>query len=377
MRITVPEDTGRVRVVQAPAQGDVKLVIVGDSVAPEHKQWFCFDAHGDVDKERVIILENAGETTYADALEGYSVCASYEPEGPDWFRVDTEFHNGQLRLIHTPRSELVRYAYFAPYPRTRRNRVIEEARASGRVRVRRLGKSIEGRGMDLLTFGSESDDAMKLWVVAQQHPGETMAGWFAEGLIGRLLATDDPLVAALLLHARVNVIACMNPDGATIGNHRTNAAGKDLNRSWWEADTASPEVLAVRKALYDSGVDFFLDVHGDEHTPYVFTAGAEGNPHYSDRIEALEDEFDTALLEASSDFQTEEGYPKDAPGKGDLRCAGNYVGEAFDCLSLTLEMPFKDNDNAPDEERGWSPDRSMKLASDVVEAMAGVLDVLR
>ena len=212
MRITVPEDTGRVRVLQAPAQGDVKLVIVGDSVAPEHKQWFCFDAHGDVDKERVIILENAGETTYADALEGYSVCASYEPEGPDWFRVDTEFHNGQLRLIHTPRSELVRYAYFAPYPRTRRNRVIEEARASGRVRVRRLGKSIEGRGMDLLTFGSESDDAMKLWVVAQQHPGETMAGWFAEGLIGRLLATDDPLVAALLLHARVNVIACMNPD---------------------------------------------------------------------------------------------------------------------------------------------------------------------
>ena len=378
MRITVPEDTGRVRVVQAPAKGDVKLAIEADRVAPEHRQWFCFDAHGDVDRERIIVLENAGETTYADALEDYRVCASYEPEGPDWFRVDTEMADGQLRIIHTPRQELVRYAYFAPYPRARRNRVIEEARASGRARVKRLGKSVEGRGMDLLTFGSDSEDAMKLWVIAQQHPGETMAGWFAEGLIGRLLSSEDPLVLSLLEHARVNVIACMNPDGATLGNHRTNAVGKDLNRSWWEASAEeSPEVLAVRKALYDDGVDFFLDVHGDEHTPYVFVAGAEGNPHYNDRIEALEDEFTNAMLEASSDFQTEEGYPKDAPGKGDLRCAGNYAGEAFDCLSLTLEMPFKDNDNAPDQERGWSPERSMKLASDVVEAMAGVLDILR
>ena len=136
-------------------------------------------------------------------------------------------------------------------------------------------------------------------------------------------------------------------------------------------------MIAVRQALYDEGVDFFLDVHGDEHTPYVFVAGAEGNPHYNDRLEALEDEFSNAMLEASSDFQTEEGYPKDAPGKGDLRCAGNYVGEAFDCLSLTLELPFKDNDNAPDEERGWSPERSMSMAGSVVEALASVLDVLR
>ena len=170
----------------------------------------------------------------------------------------------------------------------------------------------------------------------------------------------------------------MNPDGAFAGNHRTNEAGKDLNRCWWEADEKeSPEVLAVRKAMYEHGVDFFLDVHGDEHVPYVFVAGAEGNPHYTDRIESLEDRFSEAMLEASSEFQTEYGYPKDAPGKGDLRCAGNYVGEAFDCLSITLEMPFKDNDNAPDERVGWSIDRSRRLGSDTLEAIAEVLEDLR
>lgn len=111
--------------------------------------------------------------------------------------------------------------------------------------------------------------------------------------------------------------------------------------------------------------------------PYVFVAGAEGNPHYTDRIEALEDAFSNAMQGASDEFQTEHGYPKDAPGKGDLRCAGNYIGEAFDCLSLTLEMPFKDNANAPDEKAGWSPDRCRTLGAATLEATAAVLDELR
>jgi murein tripeptide amidase MpaA len=29
------------------------------------------------------------------------------------------------------------------------------------------------------------------------------------------------------------------------------------------------------------GVDLFLDIHGDEEIPYVFTAGCEGNPGYT------------------------------------------------------------------------------------------------
>ncbi|HEY2365153.1 MAG TPA: hypothetical protein VGH87_02165, partial [Polyangiaceae bacterium] len=101
------------------------------------------------------------------------------------------------------------------------------------------------------------------------------------------------------------------------------------------------------------------------------------NPHYTDRIEALEDGYSNAMLEASDEFQTEEGYPKDAPGKGDLRCAGNYVGEAFDCLSLTLEMPFKDNANAPDARVGWSPDRCRTLGATTLKAIAELVGDLR
>ncbi|MEM9300884.1 MAG: hypothetical protein AAGE01_02165 [Pseudomonadota bacterium] len=44
---------------------------------------------------------------------------------------------------------------------------------------------------------------------------------------------------------------------------------------------------------------------------------------------------------------------------------------------MTLEMPFKDNANAPDEAFGWSPARCQHLGADVLDPLAAVLDDLR
>lgn len=38
-----------------------------------------------------------------------------------------------------------------------------------------------------------------------------------------------------------------------------------------------------------------------------------------------------------------------------MTIATHWVAERFDCLANTLEMPFKDNDNLPFEDTGWSP----------------------
>ena len=376
MRILTPKDGGKIQLLRL---GDetARLAIRADERNPDFRQYFSFVAR-DLDGPCTFEITNAAECTYGDAFEGYRVCAS-TGDDDDWFRVETELDEGTLRFSYEPdRGEAVRFAYFAPYTCARRRAFGDRLRKSRRARASALGKSVRGEPMELFTFGSTDDDAPKLWIIGQQHPGETMAGWFMEGAASRLAFGEDPVARELLERARLFLVLCMNPDGAFAGNHRTNAAGRDLNRCWWDADAkTSPEVLAVRNAMYDQGVDFFLDVHGDEHVPYVFVAGAEGNPHYTDRIEALEDAFSHAMLEASDEFQTEEGYPKDAPGKGDLRCAGNYVGEAFDCLSLTLEMPFKDNANAPDEERGWSPDRCRTLGAATLEAALAVIEDLR
>ena len=377
MRILSPKDGGKIQLVTVK-DASARLAIRADDQNAELRQFFSFVAR-DYGNACSFEIGNAGSCTYGDAFEDYSVCAS-NADGPDdeWFRVPTEFDGTTLRFSYEGDFTAMRFAYFAPYTRARRLDLLERLRSSGRATITEVGKSVRGEPMHTIAFGNTDDEARKLWIVAQQHPGETMAGWFMEGLAGRLAFDEDEIIAKLLETSHISLVLCMNPDGAFAGNHRTNAAGKDLNRCWWDADTKeSPEAECVRKAMYEHGVDFFLDAHGDEHVPYVFVAGAEGNPHYTDRIEALEEEFSNAMLEATSEFQTEEGYPKDAPGKGDLRCAGNYVGEAFDCLSLTLEMPFKDNANAPDERVGWSPDRCRTLGASILEALANVTSELR
>jgi len=54
----------------------------------------------------------------------------------------------------------------------------------------------------------------------------------------------------------------------------------------------------------------------------------------------------------------------------------NAVAARYDCLAMTLEMPFKDNANLPDTDRGWNGDRSAQLGNDTLDAMAAVIDQL-
>ena len=59
-----------------------------------------------------------------------------------------------------------------------------------------------------------------------------------------------------------------------------------------------------------------------------------------------------------------------------LTLASKYVGHAFGCLALTLEMPSKDNANLPDEAVGWSGARSVRLGAAAVEPLLAVLPEL-
>lgn len=170
----------------------------------------------------------------------------------------------------------------------------------------------------------------------------------------------------------------MNPDGSVLGNLRTNAAGANLNREWQNPSMErSPEVYVVREKMRETGVDLFLDIHGDEGLPFVFVAGTEGVPSYNERIAALEAQFKQALLAASPDFQDEIGYPKDEAGQANLSMATSWVGEQFKCLAYTLEMPFKDNNNLPDDDFGWNGQRSLRLGEAMVSAIWNVSGDLR
>lgn len=124
------------------------------------------------------------------------------------------------------------------------------------------------------------------------------------------------------------------------------------------------------------GVDLFLDIHGDEEIPHVFAAGCEGNPGYTPRLERLEQRFREELM-ARGEFQTRHGYPRSAPGQANLALACNFVGQTYDCLAFTIEMPFKDHDDNPEPGTGWSGARSKRLGQDVLSTLAVLVDELR
>ncbi|WP_374680278.1 M14 family metallopeptidase, partial [Hydrocarboniphaga effusa] len=228
--------------------------------------------------------------------------------------------------------------------------------------------------LDLLTIGTPGEGKRKLWIIARQHPGETMAEWLVEGLLKRLLNlgdhAGDPLGHKLLQHAVFYVVPNMNPDGAALGNLRTNAVGANLNREWMDPSAErSPEVLAVREAIAQSGCDFFLDVHGDEALPYVFVDGCGGLPTFDDAQAAEQKAFLQRFLRASPDFQTQHGYPSNHFREEVLKLATKYIGYRYRCLALTLELPFKDNANDPRPETGWNGARSAALGAALVSAL--------
>jgi murein tripeptide amidase MpaA len=151
---------------------------------------------------------------------------------------------------------------------------VSEAAASPGVAHHVLGLTLDGRSIDCLTLGT---GARQVWLYARQHPGETMAEWWMEGALELLTDPADPHGRALRQACTFHIVPNCNPDGSARGHLRTNAVGVNLNREWHEPSTErSPEVLAIRNAMDETGVDFAIDVHGDEAILAVFLAGFEG-----------------------------------------------------------------------------------------------------
>lgn len=369
LHINAAFDSGNIIVENADDPSDIRLSIRKDTES-EFYQWFHFRTAGANGIDCTFRITNAANAAFTGGWDGYRVVASYDRE--TWFRVDaTRYENGHLIWDHAPEQDSIYYAYFAPYSMERHANLISDCLQYDGVSLDVIGQSLEGQAMDCLRIG-EGDKT--IWVIARQHPGESMAEWWMEGFLARLLDEDDEVAQQLRNDATFRIVPNMNPDGSRAGNLRTNIVGANLNREWGVATPERcPEVLCTIAAMDADAPVLCLDVHGDESLPYNFIAGAEGIPGYTEKQAANLAAFLAAYKSASSDFQTKHGYGLSKPGTGNLTMCTNYTAHRYDCLAMTLEMPFKDNADAPNAEEGWSPDRSADLGGAVIDAMADVL----
>ncbi|MGB0907203.1 MAG: M14 family metallopeptidase [Maricaulaceae bacterium] len=365
-------DGGNIIVHDDTRAGNIRLSIRPDN-ASHFYQWFYFRLSGARDMPCRIVIENAKDAAFTGGWENYQACASYDRE--TWFRVDgTSYEDGKLIIEYEPSYDSVYFAYFAPYSMERHADLIAEALQHDEVSMRVLGHSIDGQTLDCLEIGNGPKN---IWVIARQHPGETMAEWWAEGFLGRLLDNDDPVARVLRSKARFYIVPNINPDGSRRGNLRTNAAGANLNREWGKGNIQDcPEVHYITEAMNADKPVMVMDVHGDEALPYNFIAGAEGIPGFTAKQQKDLDDFKAAYMRATPDFQVTHGYPLGEPGKANMTYCTSFTASAYDCLAMTLEMPFKDNADLPDDVFGWSPERAVKLGAASLDAMLNVIDDL-
>ena len=360
-------DAGNIECIDASDAGNIQLRIQADNQS-DFYQWFYFRAANVKNIACQYLIENADEAAYVAGWKGYRAVASYDREY--WFRVDTSFDGKRLVIEHTSEQDQVYFAYFAPYSMERHADLIAFGQESDRCQVEILGHTLDGQAIDCLRFGEPERTKKILWIVARQHPGETMAEWWMEGLINRLVDDSDPVVGSILQKSFIYLVPNMNPDGSRRGHLRTNAAGINLNREWHAPSLEkSPEVYYVLEKMKSTGLDFGLDVHGDEALPYNFLAGTEGIPGWSESRQGKLDLFKNTLAGLNPDFQTAHGYPVNKAGSANMSYCSNALAEHFNAPVMTLEMPFKDADDTPDSAQGWSPERCRKLASSCLDAV--------
>lgn len=128
--------------------------------------------------------------------------------------------------------------------------------ASPRLQVREVGRSMQNRPLQTVTFGTGPTSVL-LW--SQMH-GDEATATMALADIFHWLAADvpSPLRERLSRELTITFLPLLNPDGAQLFQ-RENAAGIDINRD--ARRLASPEARAL-KGVHDAlAPDFGFNLH--------------------------------------------------------------------------------------------------------------------
>ena len=360
-------DSGNIEVLSV--EGTTARLSIRKDHQSDFFQWFHFRVSGCKAQALELKITGLGASAYPGGWPNYRAAVSEDREF--WGRADSSYDQaedgGALTVRYTPSANQAWFAYFAPYSMERHHDLIASTALADGVSHRVLGTTLDGQPIDCLELG-EGDK--QVWLYARQHPGETMAEWWMEGALDLLTDPADPVARKLRQLCRFHIVPNANPDGSRRGHLRTNAAGVNLNREWASPSAEkSPEVLAIRNAMDETGVNFAIDVHGDEAIPAVFLAGFEGIPSHKAEQQAGFDRYKAILARRTPDFQTRLGYPAAGAGKANLTMSTNQLAERFGAVAMTLEMPFKDNDDLPCAAQGWSAERSTILGRDCLGAL--------
>lgn len=229
--------------------------------------WYYFEVHGAPQGRdfRIDLMDLPGEYNYQPNRG--AVTKDTRPHvwmAGQWRPCDGEFEEGEPKwMLRIPSDgQPFRIAHIVPYV----ERDLRALQRQIRPEVKRIGKTVQGRPIELWTFnGNLPPDAPTVWLMFRQHAWESGSSWTADGMLRQL---PKGIIW--------KVLPCCDPDGVALGGVRFNRHGFDLNRNWDSPDDfrLRPEI-AFQKAAIENWLrrkgrcDLFLSLHNTETSEYL------------------------------------------------------------------------------------------------------------
>lgn len=134
--------------------------------------------------------------------------------------------------------------------------LIEKLKENAKFHVQRLGESIEGRSIHLISYGT-GETSVYLW--SQMHGDESTATMAIFDILNFLASSEFEDEKDLLReNLSIHFLPMLNPDGAEVFERR-NALGVDVNRDALRLQ--SPESRILKRIRDSLDADFGFNLH--------------------------------------------------------------------------------------------------------------------
>ena len=282
----------------------------------KYQNWFYFKSNDVQRKAMTYTIQNIN--VFGNDWKGFDVCYSYDNK--NWKRIKTSFSkkNKTLTWKHTSTKKNVYFAYYPPYTTVMKQKMMMKYKNKKGAKAKTLGKS----KVDALILGN---GPLKIFIVARQHPGESIGSWMIEGFLKEYFSDVQRKVVEDVF--TFYIIPMANPGGVKLGHWYTNKKGQNLNRSWRHNKTS--ETNDIKRLMTEKKALLYLDLHGDEGASKHFITSCIESKN------KVRKPFNNTMAKFCPNFQKEDYYKRHA----------HKVYGTMDCFdkerTLTIEGAMK------------------------------------
>ncbi len=297
------------------------------SVKKKYQNWYYFKVDNVKGKKCKFVIENL--VNIDNDWKGHNVVCTYDHKF--FFRTSTNLNNNTLCWEITPKKQTIYFSYYVPYCRTRSYKLVNQISKKAGVKKKTLGYSPLRNKIEVLKFGTGNKH---IFIIARQHPGETISSWMLEGFITTFFSPKMvKMKNRLLKKYKFHIIVLANPDGVELGHWYTQKNGHNCNREW--NTKKCPEVRMISKYMKKYDGCIYLYLHGDEGCDKHFITTCTKTKKDKDSSYKF---FCKRMVEYNKNFNFKDYYTKKV----------HKVHGTFDCAwdnALTIEGCMKHNYN--------------------------------